>query len=138
MNSTSLVIRLYYTHRLFMGFCCVSCEVLFLSLVALFHKDMPSWDLPLSGATLAWIQAATWTKEAAVPVAAGLALACVPGFVIKQVRASCFCERERESEERGLCGCTAARAGGPAALAGSSRTGFIFLRELCVQATMQV
>lgn len=87
MNSTSVVIRLYYTHRIFMGFCCVSCEVLYLSLVALCHKDMPAWDVPLTGALLSALHTVTASAEhSSMPVAAGLALLCAPGFVIKQVR----------------------------------------------------
>ncbi len=30
-NSHSWMVRMYYKHRLFMGACCISCEVLYLS-----------------------------------------------------------------------------------------------------------
>lgn len=30
VNSHSFLVRLYYQKRVFMGFCCVSCEVLYL------------------------------------------------------------------------------------------------------------
>ena len=30
MNSHSFLVRLYYQKRIFMGFCCVSCEILYL------------------------------------------------------------------------------------------------------------
>ena len=31
INSQSWMVRMYYKHRLFMGACCISCEVLYLS-----------------------------------------------------------------------------------------------------------
>jgi CDP-diacylglycerol--inositol 3-phosphatidyltransferase len=34
-NSRSFVVRAYYRSRLFMGFCCICCEVLYLALYLL-------------------------------------------------------------------------------------------------------
>ena len=34
-NSRSFVVRAYYRSRMFMGFCCICCEVLYLALYAL-------------------------------------------------------------------------------------------------------
>ena len=31
INSASWLVRMYYQHRLFMGACCISCEVLYLA-----------------------------------------------------------------------------------------------------------
>ena len=35
INSASWMVRMYYKHRLFMGACCISCEVLYLSVCPL-------------------------------------------------------------------------------------------------------
>ncbi len=43
--------RTYYKYRLFMGFCCVCCEVLYLSLYGLAFPALASWrikELPLT------------------------------------------------------------------------------------------
>ena len=44
VNSHSFLVRLYYQKRIFMGFCCVSCEVLYLMVSALLHVQ--SFTLP--------------------------------------------------------------------------------------------
>ena len=48
--SRSTVLRAYYTHRLFMGFCCVCCEVLYLMLYLLTWPGVGGPALPLPGA----------------------------------------------------------------------------------------
>lgn len=37
--------RFYYRQRLFMGFCCVCCEILYLSLYLLHFPDFQRWPL---------------------------------------------------------------------------------------------
>ena len=54
--------RFYYQHRLFMGFCCVCCEVLYLSLYLLSFPRFQNWPPVMLFAVLA-----------------------VPGFALKQV-----------------------------------------------------
>jgi CDP-diacylglycerol--inositol 3-phosphatidyltransferase len=44
----SWLVRLYYSNRIFMGFCCVCCEVLWLSLFALGSPELRSLRSPLS------------------------------------------------------------------------------------------
>lgn len=47
-NSRSRVVRFYYQQRLFMGFCCVCCEVLYLCLYLLAWPQYRAWGvLPL-------------------------------------------------------------------------------------------
>ena len=43
INSQSWMVRMYYKHRLFMGACCISCEVLYLS-VRPASRD-PCWGM---------------------------------------------------------------------------------------------
>ena len=42
-ESQSSIVRFYYQHRLFMGFCCICCEVLYLSLYLLHFPDFQTW-----------------------------------------------------------------------------------------------
>ena len=42
-ESHSSIVRFYYQHRLFMGFCCICCEVLYLSLYLLHFPDFQTW-----------------------------------------------------------------------------------------------
>jgi len=42
-------VRYYYTHRIFMGFCCVCCEVLYLALYLLGWEKF--WDSPAYSAS---------------------------------------------------------------------------------------
>lgn len=42
-TSRSAVVRFYYRHRLFMGFCCICCEVLYLALYLLHFERYQSW-----------------------------------------------------------------------------------------------
>lgn len=73
------LLRLYYTKRIFMGVCCVSVEVLYLCLLVLRDPAYAAWPLlplpvALSGAV----------GRPAVPLAAVLAAAALPGWGIKQ------------------------------------------------------
>ena len=60
-ESQSPVVRFYYQHRLFMGFCCICCEVLYLSLYLLHFPGFQRW-----------------------PPAILVAVLAVPGFALKQ------------------------------------------------------
>ena len=42
-ESQSSIVRFYYQHRLFMGFCCICCEVLYLSLYLLHFPAFQTW-----------------------------------------------------------------------------------------------
>ncbi|CAG9461165.1 unnamed protein product [Pedinophyceae sp. YPF-701] len=88
-KASSLLVRLYYRYRLFMGYCCVSCEVLYLALYLL------QWDAflapgPIAAATATPVVRALFAlvgvelREGPLPVVALLAAAAVPGFVVKQ------------------------------------------------------
>ena len=61
-ESQSPVVRFYYQQRLFMGFCCICCEVLYLSLYLLHFPSFRMW-----------------------PPALLIAVLAVPGFALKQV-----------------------------------------------------
>lgn len=43
-ESRSMLVRFYYRHRIFMGVCCICCEVLYLALYLLHWPDI--WSLP--------------------------------------------------------------------------------------------
>ena len=61
MSSRSALVRCYYRYRLFMGFCCVCCEVLYLALYLLHWPAFRAWRLlpvPLPAALAAWLQGA--------------------------------------------------------------------------------
>ena len=44
-SSRSAVVRFYYRHRLFMGFCCVCCELLYLALFLMHFPKYHAWPL---------------------------------------------------------------------------------------------
>ena len=52
-ESQSPVVRFYYQHRLFMGFCCICCAVLYLSLYLLHFPDFQMWQPAVLIAVLA-------------------------------------------------------------------------------------
>jgi len=107
--SASAVVRFYYKHRLFMGACCISCEVLYLALYALtwgpggWGPAIPGVGRGLVGSALA--RAAGWvggvsaggggggwlglgsptsSSPSVVPLAVALAATSLPGAAIKQ------------------------------------------------------
>lgn len=51
VNSHSFLVRLYYQKRIFMGFCCVSCEVLYL-MVSLSSVDASVLDVGMQPALI--------------------------------------------------------------------------------------
>ena len=44
-GSRSAIVRFYYKRRLFMGFCCVCCELLYLALFLLHFPEYRAWPL---------------------------------------------------------------------------------------------
>ncbi|KAL4451458.1 hypothetical protein ABPG75_007120 [Micractinium tetrahymenae] len=82
--SRSWVVRAYYRHRLFMGFCCICCEVLYLALYCLTWPQFQGGALALPAALAGLPLPSGLTLPAALPVAAVIALAAVPGFLVKQ------------------------------------------------------
>lgn len=61
MGSRSALVRCYYRRRLFMGFCCVCCEVLYLALFLLHWPRFRAWrPLPLRvpAPLAAWLKSA--------------------------------------------------------------------------------
>ncbi|KDD73918.1 hypothetical protein H632_c1731p0 [Helicosporidium sp. ATCC 50920] len=84
VHSSSAIIRTYYRHRLFMGACCICCEVLYLSLYLLaWPQWRAAWPVALPPALAARLPPRFAPDE--VPAVALLALAALPGTVIKQV-----------------------------------------------------
>ncbi|KAK4357878.1 hypothetical protein RND71_023488 [Anisodus tanguticus] len=55
-DSSSCLFRLYYGNRMFMGYCCVSCEVLYITLFLLARNETDSLiDVLVNTATTSWI-----------------------------------------------------------------------------------
>lgn len=78
--------RAYYRSRPFMGYCCICCEVLYLSLYLLSWRQFQAPVLALPAA-LAGVQLAPLglALPAALPSAGLIALFCLPGFAVKQL-----------------------------------------------------
>jgi CDP-diacylglycerol--inositol 3-phosphatidyltransferase len=92
VNSKSRLVRLYYSNRIFMGFCCVCCEVLYLALFLLhipMYQTLGLIDVQIPGPLLQAIKGGPlhglvdhWQG---LPVVGLVALLAVPGVVVKQV-----------------------------------------------------
>eukprot|EP00873_Tetraselmis_striata_P003046 jgi/Tetstr1/423310/TSEL_014008.t1 len=93
-ESKSWLVRIYYKYRIFMGFCCVCVEVLYLSAYLLHwqhaeHKPWGTVPLPFikslpGGAELLSQAIPHYWREEGIPVLFFVALAATPGFIIKQ------------------------------------------------------
>lgn len=90
VESRSLMVRLYYRHRLFMGFCCICVEVLYLAAYLLAHEKTHRWA-PLSVPPILArsvrglpVLLAGMNLEDGIPLLAIIAALALPGFVIKQ------------------------------------------------------
>ncbi len=103
--SRSWLVRAYYSHRLFMGFCCIACEVLYLAIYCLawpqFQQPVGTVQLPSSLTTAARqtldvaslsntlvervLDGPPFAQPLRVPAAVLLATAAVPGWAVKQV-----------------------------------------------------
>jgi CDP-diacylglycerol--inositol 3-phosphatidyltransferase len=99
IHSSSFIVRYYYQHRMFMGFCCICVEVLLLSFYLLRWPQYrsASYGAATLGLPLAFVAAlddVPVLKELlinyaglevnAVPVVAVIALVVLPGAAIKQ------------------------------------------------------
>lgn len=90
VESRSVVVRFYYRNRIFMGFCCVCCEVLYLALYALAwprYRALAVGRLPAAAVRLLhpWVAphlAKALARPISLPVA--IAAAAAPGAIIKQ------------------------------------------------------
>lgn len=91
VNSRSRLVRLYYSNRIFMGFCCVCCELLYLALFLLHVPAYNSWavinvQIPtpllrtLKGGPLHPL-VENWQG---LPLIGVVALLALPGVVVKQ------------------------------------------------------
>lgn len=91
VKSRSWIVRTYYKHRMFMGVCCISCEVLYLSLYALDWKQFREWPvLPVAlPERLLRDLPDTAGLEKGLPLAAVTAMLSLPGFLVKQI-INCF------------------------------------------------
>jgi CDP-diacylglycerol--inositol 3-phosphatidyltransferase len=84
-KSSSWIVRLYYSNRPFMAFCCISCETMYLSIFNLCH----SAALRVSGqAPASLVRALAWVLGELGPdpdiLSALILLASIPGFILKQ------------------------------------------------------
>ncbi|KAI3436390.1 hypothetical protein D9Q98_005807 [Chlorella vulgaris] len=84
-NSRSFVVSAYYRSRLFMGYCCICCEVLYLALYLLSWPQYQAPALALPVALTHALHAAGLAVPAAIPAAGLFALLVLPGFAVKQV-----------------------------------------------------
>ncbi|GAB4822852.1 hypothetical protein N2152v2_009898 [Parachlorella kessleri] len=83
VHSRSFIVRFYYQHRLFMGFCCICCEVLYLCLYLLHWQQYRTW-VPIHLAEVAQQAAKGYLPSGGIPLVGLLAAFCVPGTLIKQ------------------------------------------------------
>lgn len=86
-KSRSVVVRFYYSNRIFMGFCCVCVEVLYLLLYLMAHPEYRGWaPVALPGPLAAAAKESGWAlgRGDTVPLLCLLAAAAIPGFAIKQ------------------------------------------------------
>ena len=119
--NANIILRLYYTNRIFMGVCCVSAEVLYLCALALSDADAASVKGAASFANvlpeavtvsvpIGFLKAIVPTFSIALTQRASLAtqvaVLMVPGFLIKQwanvaqLLASCAALAEQDAPKR--------------------------------------
>mmetsp|Transcript_15860 Transcript_15860/g.34219 ORF Transcript_15860/g.34219 Transcript_15860/m.34219 type:complete len:241 (+) Transcript_15860:99-821(+) len=91
VRSKSWLVRKYYQHRIFMGFCCVCCEVLYLVIYAMYFPELQQYRwkeavivLP-TFFTNAVPGLASVFSPAGLPWLAVLGIIAVPGVMIKQL-----------------------------------------------------
>lgn len=90
-KSRSWLVSFYYSNRIFMGFCCVCCEVLYLCVYALYFPHMrafraPSVVLQLPAVAEQYLPGISQTfSDQGLPYLAILALVTVPGVLVKQL-----------------------------------------------------
>eukprot|EP00955_Chlamydomonas_euryale_P057884 356917-Chlamydomonas_euryale.AAC.6 len=91
-GSRSWLVSFYYSNRIFMGFCCVCCEVLYLSAYALAFPSMRAFRTPVPFELAEPFPhylpdglADALFSSAGVPYLSVLLFAAVPGFLVKQL-----------------------------------------------------
>jgi CDP-diacylglycerol--inositol 3-phosphatidyltransferase len=86
-GSKNPLVRVYYSQRAFMGFCCISCEVLYLSIYAVCHPLAPKRTFLAPKPMLAVVQWTTGCVGAKYADFLPTALICVAlvGCATKQV-----------------------------------------------------
>ncbi|PNW77040.1 hypothetical protein CHLRE_10g419800v5 [Chlamydomonas reinhardtii] len=94
VKSKSWLVRTYYSNRLFMGYCCVSCEVLYLVIYASKWPELMGIVVPLpAGVTLTLPSQVTavapalasFTAASGLPLMTLFGLMSLPGFFTKQI-----------------------------------------------------
>ncbi|KXZ41301.1 hypothetical protein GPECTOR_568g603 [Gonium pectorale] len=94
VKSKSWLVRTYYANRLFMGYCCVSCEVLYLVVYASKWSQLMGVTVPLPGGATLRLPARVaelapvllrFTSSSGVPLMTVFGLMSLPGFAVKQL-----------------------------------------------------
>lgn len=91
IKSGSWLVRTYYKNRIFMGFCCVCCEVLYLLMYTLRFPLFNQWRIPHLRVDLPpqfrpYIPVlGSWLNGEDMPIAAFLGFVAIPGVTIKQL-----------------------------------------------------
>ncbi|KAL6751238.1 phosphatidylinositol synthase [Haematococcus lacustris] len=89
--SSSWLVRMYYKHRLFMGFCCCCCELLYLCLYGLAFEGTRGWRIPALACALPTQLLALEPglghvfSQQGMPLLGLLALVALPGVLVKQI-----------------------------------------------------
>lgn len=87
VHSRSFIVRFYYKHRLFMGFCCVCVEALYLFAYLLGHEEFQKWGpvgAPKAVQQIFSAAGVSLLPGGKVPFLWILCALVIPGFVIKQ------------------------------------------------------
>jgi len=87
VTSKSWLVRSYYQYRIFMGICCISCEVLYLSLYLMHWLGFPQIDLSYTSISILGtsLPVVSSLKAREVPYICWVAVLAFPGFLMKQV-----------------------------------------------------
>jgi hypothetical protein len=86
-NARHWLIRAYYSNRIFMGFCCISCEVLYLCTFSMCHPMPPKWSQPAPASLqyAATVISSCRPSTAADLLPVVLQFVALPGLVVKQI-----------------------------------------------------
>jgi phosphatidylglycerophosphate synthase len=86
VKGANWLIRMYYTQRVFMGFCCVSCEVLYLSCFLLSHRQPTIVTSEASPNLLRAVRFVTGSSVNQGDMAVCYVIfAMLPGWLVKQI-----------------------------------------------------
>lgn len=83
VNSHSFLVRLYYQQRIYMGFCCVSCEVMYLMCFLCSQPGYTNWGLWRLPPQLQ-MHVPGRGKVTSLPAVGIVAVAALPGVLTKQ------------------------------------------------------